>query len=143
MSGYSLTPHNAKSARTRGRVVRGGKQGVLTLLSCELNLRRNVGAHGKERGGSSIALALVPLATMYTLTRSLSNRLCYYLTLVHVVVLTSSNNIIIIVLSSSSYTQNTPITMGQSARQSPVLYRQTNHHAQVSHQSTSSRTAQR
>lgn len=50
-SGYSLTPHNAKSARTRGRVVRGGKQGVLTLLSCELNLRRNVGAHGKERGG--------------------------------------------------------------------------------------------
>lgn len=85
-----------------------------------------MGAHGKERGGSSIALALVPLATMYTLTRSLSNRLCYYLTLVHVVVLTSPNNIIIVVLSSSSYTHNTPITMGQSTTQSPVLYRQTN-----------------
>lgn len=81
------------------------KRVCLTLLSCEVNLRRNVGAHGKERGGSSIALALVPLATMYTLTRSLSNRLCYYLTLVHVVVLTSSNNIIIVLSSFIIYTQ--------------------------------------
>lgn len=98
----------------------------------------------ERRGGDhQLLLVLVPLATMYTLTRSLSNRLCYYLTLVHVVVLTSSNNIIIIVLSSSSYTHNTAITMGQSTTQSPVLYRHINHHAQVSHQSTSSRTAQR
>lgn len=58
-----------------------------------------MGAHGKERGDHQLLLVLVPLATMYTLTRSLSNRLCYYLTLVHVVVLTS---LYLLTTSSSS-----------------------------------------